>query len=76
MIDDELKALLQAMEARITEQIRDSQTEVIRVMMSFQENNALRLTDCERSDGALRERLGAMDRRMVEIERKLFGDTK
>jgi TolA-binding protein len=56
----------------LIEQMRDMQSEIIRVFMTFQESNAHRFDRVEKSDSSLAERLAAMERRMAEIEKKLF----
>jgi recombinational DNA repair ATPase RecF len=61
--------------ASLEESIRDSQTEVLRALVSAQEGNTLRLVDLERGDGALKERMAVIERRLLEIEKKLGGVT-
>jgi hypothetical protein len=53
--------------ASLEEQIRDSQTEVLRAMLTTQEANLLRFKDFE----TLRERMAVLERRLLEIEVRL-----
>jgi len=53
--------------ASLEEQIRDSQTEVLKAMLTTQEANLLRFRDLE----TLRERMAVRERRLLEIEARL-----
>jgi len=53
--------------ASLEEQIRDSQTEVLKAMLTTQEANLLRFKDFE----TLRERMAVLERRLLEIEVRL-----
>jgi chromosome segregation ATPase len=53
--------------ASLEEQIRDSQTEVLKAMLTTQESNLARFKEIE----PLRERIAILERRLLEIEMKL-----
>ena len=53
--------------ASLEEEIRDSQTEVLKAMVTTQEANLARFKDFE----TLRERMAILERRLLEIEVRL-----
>jgi hypothetical protein len=53
--------------ASLEEEIRDSQTEVLRAMLTTQEGNLARFKDVD----TLRERVAIVERRLLEIEVRL-----
>jgi hypothetical protein len=66
-----LQAALQASEDRIAETIRDAQTEVLKAFYSFAESNRQRVAQLEGNQGALITRIGVLEDRMLELERKI-----
>ena len=60
------------MEDRLTERMRDMQTEILRVFIEFQQRNQSRDTALERSLPPLTDRLSSVERRWLEIEKKLL----
>jgi hypothetical protein len=65
------KADLQASEDRLTEIIRDTQTEVLKAFYSFAESNRQRVAQLEGNQGALITRVGVLEDRILELERKV-----
>jgi hypothetical protein len=66
-----LQTALQAAEDRIAETIRDAQTEVLKAFYSFAESNRQRVAQLEGNQGALITRIGVLEDRMLELERKI-----
>jgi len=64
-------AAVKASEDRLTETIRDAQTEVRKAFYSFAESNRQRVAQLEGNQGALTTRVGVLEDRMLEIERKI-----
>jgi Mg2+ and Co2+ transporter CorA len=56
---------------RLTEAIRDAQTEVLKAFYGFAESNRQRLTQPEGNQGAIIARIGVLEDRMLELERKI-----
>jgi hypothetical protein len=69
---EELKQELGGLEERLTERMRDMQTEIIRVFMDFQQRNESRDGFQSKTSAALDERLLLVERRLFEIEKKLL----
>ena len=58
-------------EARIVEAIRDAQTEVLKAFYGFAESNRQRVAQLEGNQCAIITRIGVLEDRMLEIERKV-----
>jgi|GEM_PF-2109493 uncharacterized protein Yka (UPF0111/DUF47 family) len=60
----------------VQEQIRDSQTEILKAFLPYQESTNLRLrvveTNLSNTDAVLTARMAVLERRLQEIEKKLF----
>jgi len=56
---------------RLTEAIRDAQTEVLKAFYGFAESNRQRVAQLEGNQGAIITRIGVLEDRMLEIERKV-----
>jgi Mg2+ and Co2+ transporter CorA len=56
---------------RLTEAIRDAQTEVLKAFYGFAESNRQRLAQPEGNQGAIIARIGVLEDRMLELERKI-----
>ena len=63
--------MLTASEERLTEVMRDIQTEMLKAFYSFTESNHARVTDNERESAALKDRLGILEKRITDLERKV-----
>ena len=68
----ELRQEIAGLEGRLTERMGLMQTEIIRVFMEFQELNESRDGSLDKATAGLSERLGMVERRLFEIERKLL----
>jgi hypothetical protein len=55
----------------LIERIADSETNLLKAFYSFAEANQARVTETERESAALKDRLGILERRVFEVERKL-----
>lgn len=86
-MDEELKQHLDAMEARLveqmrelgdnlTEKMRDMQTELLKAFLPFREQVGLREAALEARQNSLDARQGVLERRLGEIEKKLLLDRK
>jgi hypothetical protein len=79
-MDAELKQYLDQLEARLTERMRDMQTELLRGFAAFSEGQTIRLRKVEADqsnlDAALAGRVSVVERRLLEIEMRLGGNTK
>ena len=71
-MDEELKQHLDAMEARLVEQMRDMQTELLKAFLPFREQVSLREQSLEARQNTLDLRQGLLERRLGEIEKKLL----
>jgi hypothetical protein len=74
-MDAELKHYLDEMEARLTERMRDMQTELLRGFAAFSEGQTIRLRKVEADqsnlDAALSGRVAVVEKRLLEIEMRL-----
>jgi hypothetical protein len=55
----------------LVERISDTQTEVLRAFYSFAQTNNKRVLEVEGNEAALRSRLGTLEDRVLEIEKRL-----
>ena len=62
---------MRAMEDRLIEAFRDSQTELLKAFYNFAESNRQRLAQLEGNLGALITRIGTLEDRMLQLERKV-----
>jgi BMFP domain-containing protein YqiC len=67
----ELRGDMVALEERLTETLRDVQTELLKAFYSFATSAEARFKDAETSDIALRQRLSAVEARVTEVEKRL-----
>ena len=63
---------MQEQEEHMIEQMRDMQTEIIRVFMQFQQRNETRDSAQEKVSAALNERMASVEHRLLQIEAKLL----
>lgn len=74
-MDQELRQHLEAMESRLTEKMRDMQTELLRGFAAFSEGQTIRVRKVEADqsnlDAALSGRVNVLERRLLEIELRL-----
>jgi len=67
----ELQAEMKAMEERIVEAFRDAQTEVLKAFYSFASSNDQRVAQIEGGQVAMNARLGTLESRVTQLERKV-----
>jgi hypothetical protein len=65
------KGDLQDLKDELLEAFRDNQTELLKAFYSFTESNRQRVSQLEGNQGALITRIGILEDRMVELERKV-----
>ena len=65
------KGDLADLETRLTETIRDNQTEILRAIYGYTETIQTHLKDLDRSETGLRERMTVLEARVLELERRL-----
>ena len=68
----EIRTEMRAMEDRLIEAFRDSQTELLKAFYSFTESNRQRVAQLEGNQGALITRIGTLEDRMTELERRVI----
>jgi hypothetical protein len=56
---------------RLIKAVRDSRTELLKAFYSFAESNHCRLVQLEGNQGALIARIGTLEDRMTDLERKV-----
>ena len=69
---EEFRQEIAGLEGRLMERKDLMQTEVIRVFMEFQQRNESRDGSQDKATAGLSERLGMVERRLFQIERKLL----
>jgi hypothetical protein len=74
-MDEELKSYLEGMETRLTEKMRDMQTELLRGFEAFSAGQTIRLRKVEADqsnlDAALSGRVNILEARLAQIEQRL-----
>ena len=74
-VDARLEKLQTAIEDRMTEKMRDMQTELLRGFSAFSENQTIRLrkveVDQSNLDAAISGRVNTLEKRLLEIELRL-----
>jgi hypothetical protein len=60
-----------ASEDRVIETMRDIQTELLKAFYSFTASNQQRLAQVEGNEGAVVARLGTLEARVTDLERKI-----
>jgi uncharacterized coiled-coil protein SlyX len=71
----EMKAMgdrMQAMEDRLIEAFRDSQTELLKAFYSFTESNRQRVSQVEANQASLITRVGTLEDRITDLERRII----
>jgi hypothetical protein len=66
-----IRSEMQHMHDDMKETMRDIQTELLKAFYSFAESDQARLTQTERDSSGLKERIGILERRLTEVERKV-----
>jgi hypothetical protein len=65
------KGDLQDLKDEFLEALRDNQTELLRAFYSFAQSTETKLKDTEVADFMLRQRLTAVEARLLEVEKRL-----
>ena len=68
----EVRTEMKAMEDRLIEAFRDSQTELLKAFYSFTESNRQRVSQLEGNQASLINRVGTLEDRMTDLERKFI----
>jgi hypothetical protein len=68
----EVRTEMKAMEDRLIEAFRDSQTELLKAFYSFTESNRQRVSQLEGNQASLITRVGTLEDRLTNLERKLI----
>ena len=71
-MDDRLGDRMQAMEDRLIEAFRDSQTELLKAFHSFTESNRQRMSQVEANQASLITRVGTLEDRITDLERRII----
>jgi hypothetical protein len=70
-MENHLRGEMKAMENRLIEAFRDIQTELLKAFYSFTESNRQRVSQLEGNQGAIITRIGTLEDRMTDLERKV-----
>src|ERR1017187_5816651 len=68
----EVRTEMKAMEDRLIEAFRDSQTELLKAFYSFTESNRQRVSQLEGNQASLINRVGTLEDRMTDLERRII----
>jgi hypothetical protein len=64
----EVRIEMKAMEDRLIQAFRDSQTELLKAFYSFTESNRQRVSQLEENQSSLITRVGALEDRMTDLQ--------
>ena len=67
----DLKEGLDGLRTELLQAIHDMETRILKAFYAYTEATQKHLADLDRSDGSLRDRLGTLEVRMTEIEKRL-----
>ena len=67
-----MESRMQAMEDRLIEAFRDSQTELLKAFYSFTESNRQRVSQVEANQASLITRVGTLEDRITDLERRII----
>lgn len=67
----DLQQAIQGLEERLTETMRDIQTEMLKAFYNYAQSADLRMKDNETVAHGVRERLAVVESRLMEIEKRL-----
>jgi hypothetical protein len=68
----EVRTEMKAMEDRLIEVFRDSQTELLNAFYSFTESNRQRVSQVEANQASLITRVGTLEDRITDLERRII----
>ncbi|MCZ6489972.1 MAG: hypothetical protein O7A06_05520 [Acidobacteria bacterium] len=67
----DLKEGLDGLRAELLQAIHDMETRILRAFYAYTEATQKHLADLDRSDGSMRDRMGTLEVRITEIEKRL-----
>ena len=70
-VEGKIDALEQRLQDRMTELIHDSETRLLQAFYSYADGNNKRVGQLETNDAALVARVGTLENRVLEIEKRL-----
>lgn len=73
-LSERMDSQIKASEERLSEHMRDMQTEILKAFMPFQQQVSIRYTALETRQHAVETRFAIVERRLAEIEKKLLLD--
>jgi len=65
------KADITELESRLTAAIHDTETKLLTAFYEFAKVNQNRLSELENTDAALKRRIGSIEDRLLEVEKRL-----
>jgi hypothetical protein len=70
-LETRLRAEIKSSEEHVIETMRDIQTELLKAFYGFTESNRQRVAQLEGNQGAIITRIGVLEDRMTDLERKV-----
>jgi len=67
----ELKGDMTALREELLQAIHDVETNLLRAFYSYTEATQKHFSDLDKSDSSLRDRMGALETRLLEVEKRL-----
>ena len=67
----ELRSGMQALEERVVEMMRETETHLLKAFYDFAEANHKRVTVVEQSHAGMTDRVGLLEHRVTQIEKRL-----
>ncbi len=67
----DLKEGLDGLRAELLQAIHDMETRILKAFYAYTEANQKHLADLDRSDGSMRDRMGTLEVRITEIEKRI-----
>ena len=67
----DLKEGLDGLRAELLQAIHDMETRILKAFYAYTEATQKHLADLDRSDGSMRDRMGALEVRITEIEKRI-----
>ncbi|MCZ6752785.1 MAG: hypothetical protein O7E51_13285 [Acidobacteria bacterium] len=67
----DLKEGLDGLRAELLQAIHDMETRILRAFYAYTEATQKHLADLDRSDGSMRDRMGTLEVRITEIEKRI-----
>ena len=67
----DLKEGLDGLRAELLQAIHDMETRILKAFYAYTEATQKHLADLDRSDGSMRDRMGTLEVRITEIEKRL-----